>query len=43
MEGATGTYVSNGAFIVAALLHAPAGSKVKLDGLNPAIGIKAQG
>jgi hypothetical protein len=43
MEDATGTYVSNGAFIAAALLHAPAGLKVKLDDLNPAIGIKTQG
>ncbi|MBT2406903.1 MULTISPECIES: hypothetical protein [unclassified Streptomyces] len=41
MEHATGTYVSNGAFIAAALLHAP-GLKVKLDDLNPAIGIKTQ-
>ncbi|MBZ3904402.1 hypothetical protein [Streptomyces griseiscabiei] len=43
METTTGTYVSNGAFIAAALLHAPAGLKVKLDDLNPAIGIKRQG
>ncbi|MFJ3961391.1 hypothetical protein [Streptomyces sp. NPDC090036] len=42
MEDATGTYVSNGAFIAAALLHAPAGLKVKLNDLNPAIGIKTQ-
>ncbi|WP_328842795.1 hypothetical protein [Streptomyces sp. NBC_00258] len=43
MEEATRTYVTNGAFIAAALLHAPAGLKVKLDDLNPAIGIKTQG
>ncbi|MER6523053.1 hypothetical protein ABT246_40360 [Streptomyces sp. NPDC001553] len=43
MEAATGTYVTNGAFIAAALLHAPAGLKVELDDLNPAIGIKTQG
>ncbi|WP_331757093.1 hypothetical protein OG582_39800 (plasmid) [Streptomyces anulatus] len=42
MENATGAYVTNGAFIAAALLHAPAGLKVKLDDLNPAIGIKTQ-
>ncbi|MFE2329743.1 hypothetical protein ACFXD5_38585 [Streptomyces sp. NPDC059385] len=43
MEDATGTYVTNGAFIAAALLHAQAGLEVKPDDLNPAIGIKTQG
>lgn len=43
MEHETRTYVTNGAFIAAALLHAPAGLEVKLDDLNPAIGIKTQG
>ncbi|MEU1216618.1 hypothetical protein ABZ424_30305 [Streptomyces sp. NPDC005790] len=43
MERVTGMYVTNGAFIAAALLHAPAGLEVKLDDLNPAIGIKVEG
>ncbi|MFE5589511.1 hypothetical protein [Streptomyces sp. NPDC056549] len=36
MEEATGRYVTNGAFIAAALL---AGAPVKLNGLNPPIGV----
>ncbi|MGW6535406.1 hypothetical protein ACWGBV_03585 [Streptomyces sp. NPDC055051] len=36
MEDATGRYVTNGAFIAAALL---VGVPVKLNGLNPAIGV----
>ncbi|MGW9241306.1 hypothetical protein [[Kitasatospora] papulosa] len=43
MERVTGMYVTNGAFIAAALLHAPAGLEVQLDDLNPAIGIKVEG
>ncbi|MFE5549461.1 hypothetical protein ACFQ71_37400 [Streptomyces sp. NPDC056534] len=39
MEDATGQYVTNGAFIAAALL---AGVPVKLNGLNPPIGVSPQ-
>ncbi|MFI9056074.1 hypothetical protein ACIGXQ_16230 [Streptomyces anulatus] len=43
MEEATRTYVTNGAFIAAALLHAPAGLKVKLDDLNRRSGSRRRG